>query len=348
MICPYCLDEVVFIAETLDRGTVSYTCPACGLLVPPLYVHDYRAYPPIVLNVVGFRAHGKTVFLSALYHTFKRFGLHRFWPRFSMLPINQNSLTGILEKIDALDAGLLPEPNQQIFPEPVMIHADGLPFVKRGKATLLIYDAAGESFEAPEDMIDYAHFVKKARTLFFLVSIPRIRRSGSSDVAAEMERLLSVYLHGMAGMNGLTSKQNLIVVFTAADELLPDLRPWGALYGYVQGKASPDTLCLSQSDSYLTHMQRISRCLEAFAQETFGAHQFLNIARERFASVQFSIVSSLGARPGADGLLPAGIEPSRILDPLLWLFEQAPSARRNRFLRQNPSAAHDHPCKDSA
>jgi hypothetical protein len=85
-------------------------------------------------------------------------------------------------------------------------------------------------------------------------------------------------------------------------------------------------------------MHRISSQLRSFTGEDLRARQFLSLASDRFASVEFSIVSALGAAPGQDGHLGVKIKPRRILDPLLWTLERALPARRRRQIQRR--AAH--------
>ena len=380
--CPYCLEDVqIKRTKNADR-TVTFTCPQCEASIDPLYVKSYSEYPPVVLNVVGFRAHGKTVFLSALFYAFRLFKLNRYWPGFSYLPVNHGSQQLIVSNARMLQEGMLPEPTQQIFPEPTMILADGLPFVRNGKATLLIYDAAGESFEAPEELITYARFVRRSATIFFLVSIPRVRtvalrratqqavsqnpnnqaletaHSTSStpplsaglpqhDIAAEMDQLLSTYIQGMTRMDAPTKKQHLVVIYTSADELVPDLPGDDFLPGmdeelslraYLAEDAIADTErrvpYFSEEEEYAARMHAISECLEHFSTHTLQAHNFVKLAKEYFHSVQFSMISALGFKPQADGRLPAAIDSKRLLDPFLWLLSYSAPGGKRRSIRR--------------
>ena len=335
-LCPYCLETVqIKSTQNVDR-TVTYSCPSCQSQIDPLYVKKYDSYPPVVLNVVGFRAHGKTVFLSALFYALRHFRLSRYWPEFSYLPVNHNSLQTIRTNTRALRLGSLPEPTQQVFPEPTMILADGLPFVRKGKALLLIYDAAGESFASPEDMISYAHFVQRASTVFFLVSLPRIRSQGHSDIADEMDSLLATYIQGMAKMNAPTKNQHLVVIFTAADELIPELpgnMEWEGFSSDTSIKAyiAKDALAntervipyFSEADTYAARMNVISEALERYTHDSLDAHNFVKLAKDHFQSVQFSMISALGFKPQSDGLLPVSIDSKRLLDPLMWVLHKA-------------------------
>ena len=333
-LCPYCLEDA-YINRTINEDkTLSYSCRNCQSSIDPLYLKSYKSYPPVVLNVVGFRAHGKTVFLSALFYAFRLFKLNRYWPMFSYLPVNHSSQKLILDNARMLQEGSLPEPTQQIFPEPTMILADGLPFVKKGKATLLIYDAAGESFEAPDEMITYAGFVKRASTVFFLINIPRIRASNELDIASEMDRLLSTYIQGMTTMNAQTKKQRLLVIFTCADEMIPELPisdvfPAPHIDLSLKSYITQDSIAnteeqvpfFDQGAEYVARMHTISKALESYTQHKLQAKNFVLTANKHFESVEYSIISALGFSPQVDGMLPATIDSKRLLDPFLWLLQ---------------------------
>ena len=346
-LCPYCLEDV-FINRTVNEDkTLNFSCRNCQSAIDPLYLKSYKEYPPVVLNVVGFRAHGKTVFLSALFYAFRLFKLNRYWPQFSYLPVNHSSQKLILDNARMLQEGSLPEPTQQIFPEPTMILADGLPFVKNGKATLLIYDAAGESFEAPEEMITYAGFVKRADTVFFLINIPRIRTTNELDIASEMDKLLSTYIQGMTTMDARTKKQRLLVIFTCADEMIPELPDHDVFPGpyldislksYITQDAIANTEAVvpffNIGSEYVARMHVISNALESYTTNKLQAKNFVLTANKHFESVEYSIISALGFSPQGDGMLPATIDSKRLLDPFLWLLQySATFGNRNKINR---------------
>lgn len=76
MLCPFCLHDVNFKWEQ-PKGAPApvYLCPDCRERVPALYVKDYKQYPPVVVSTIGFRQHGKTTYLGALFYALKRLGL---------------------------------------------------------------------------------------------------------------------------------------------------------------------------------------------------------------------------------------------------------------------------------
>lgn len=358
-LCPYCLEDAFINRAINEDKTLHFSCRNCKSSIDPLYLKSYKDYPPIVLNVVGFRAHGKTVFLSALFYSFRLFKLNRYWPKFSYLPVNHSSQKLILDNARMLQEGELPEPTQQIFPEPTMILADGLPFVRNGKATLLIYDAAGESFDAPDEMITYAGFVRRASTVFFLINIPRIRATNEFDIAGEMDRLLSTYIQGMTTMNARTEKQRLLVIFTCADEMIPRLPEDNILPGsysnvslksYVQEDAIANTEVqvpfFHLGPAYAARMHTVSEELEKYTRTVLKAENFILNANKHFSSVEYSIISALGFSPQADGLLPATIDSKRLLDPFLWLLQYSATlgnrSKINRAVKKLRKASRNH------
>ena len=100
-LCPFCLEKVNF----KQKQPGGYPCPNCGQIVPAMYVDDYKLYPPVVVSTIGFPGHGKTVYLSALFHTLKYGRLAKYWPGFYYKPINEQSLDTVFKYADMLEKG---------------------------------------------------------------------------------------------------------------------------------------------------------------------------------------------------------------------------------------------------
>jgi hypothetical protein len=316
MLCPFCLEDVrPQHVRAEGPFAYSYACPKCREAIPALHVRDYRRYPPVVVSVVGFQRHGKTLFVASLFYTMLKLKVASYWPGFYMLPLNEESLEVVYELVRTLERGELPPSTPKLFPRPTVVRVEEVPL--RDRCTLLFYDTAGESFEKASQLGRYASFVRRARTALFLVSLPRIREDGS-DVAVEMEKLLAAYIQAMGAL-GEARRQHLVVVYTCGDELEPFLEGWPDLLQYLVD-GSVDTLADRQR--YVLRMRQVSDRLADFTERALDARPFLNLARKSFRSVHFSVVSALGAAP-QDGRLPARIAPRRILDPLFWMMEQA-------------------------
>ena len=335
MLCPYCLQNVKFKKTPQNDGTFFYVCPSssCSQVAPRLYVDEYKSYSPVVVSVIGHRAHGKTVALSTLYYTLSRLNIGDFWPGFYLFPINESSVEVVFENADMLEKGILPPPNPKIFPEPTLLQTNGLPLTDKRQATLLFYDTAGEAFLRTQDIGRYAGFIRRAQTVLFLVSIPQIRATSKdgASVAREIERLLFSYIQGMADMNASTRNQHLIVVFTCGDALIPEIEPWPEVHQYL---LHDNWEGLNDMDAYVARMYQVSDRLRAYMLDGLGAKQFLTLATDRFRSVHFSVISALGSAPDEHGRLAVKIKPTRILDPLLWTLERQLAPRRQRKIRQ--------------
>ncbi|MGH8550656.1 MAG: TRAFAC clade GTPase domain-containing protein [Methylococcales bacterium] len=319
MLCPFNLCQVRQFTKNADSG---FTCPECKESVPALYVNGYSEYPPSVLSSVGFRGHGKTVYLAALFHVLAHHELPRHWWGFYKAVVGQHSQEILDKNIGMLKAGKLPDSTAQNFPKPTLVQVTGIPTGKR--ATLLCYDAAGESFEKITRMVTYAKFLAGATTVLFLLSIPDLEREEYASVAQEMERLLTVYRNGIEELGGNTRPQRLVVVYTKADEWNALARPeYSKLLNYLKGGTFDG---LDHYSSYKKSLLATSDQLKNLTAEHLRAQAFLNHAKDKFAGVEFCVISALGASPKGQNL-QTGIAPRRVLDPLLWVLDKDLSRR---------------------
>lgn len=322
MLCPFNLCQVRRFTVNKDGG---YACPSCQEPVPALYIQNYSVNLPVVLSSVGFRGHGKTVFLAALFDTFSRPELTNYWPAFYKSAAGQSSLDILDDNIRLLRQGELPNSTAQNFPKPTLVQIKGIPTGKN--ATLLCYDAAGESFEKIQRLVSYAKFLTRATSVLFLLSIPDLERE-YADVAQEMERLLNVYSNGIAELGGKPRTQRLVVVYSKADE-------WRAL---TQPKCSGLMEHLKRGTfdgyedygNYKKSLCAVSKRLRDLTTNDLKAQGFINHAKDNFLSVEFCVISSLGALPEGQHLR-TGIAPRRVLDPLLWVLDPKLSSARNRL-----------------
>src|SRR5260370_16709543 len=120
MLCPFCLNEVAsFVAEEDASGRPLLVCPekACREPgVPLLYAQDYADYPPLPFSIVGLPGHGKTVFLTSLFHEFDELG--RRWPAFYWAPLDEEGMPEVRQKLPPPPAGPPPETTNTVFPPP--------------------------------------------------------------------------------------------------------------------------------------------------------------------------------------------------------------------------------------
>ncbi|MEM7032728.1 MAG: hypothetical protein AAF629_24455 [Chloroflexota bacterium] len=245
MFCPFCLDDVKFKQEKLERQlSTVFLCPSCNEQVPALYAQDYKKYPPVVVSAVGFRQHGKTVYFATLFYTLKKLTLARDWSNFFTMGLNDDSLDTVYDNARMLDTGSLPDSTPKNFPRPTMIRVEGMPIHR--DCTLLCFDTGGECFEKPTQLVQFAGFVKRAETGMLLISV-----ADMDDPREEMQKLLNTYIVGMGELGGKTKDQHLVVVFTKADHMAAHLSgQWRYLLDYllqgsVDNLANPDRAVLS-------------------------------------------------------------------------------------------------------
>ncbi len=323
MLCPVCLGNHRFRLEATDKANEpSYTCAEIGEPVPPKYVWEYRSAPPVVVSAVGFRGHGKTVYFASLFYTLERLAATSYWPGFYTMSLNDESVRTVKENVALLDQGHLPDSTPKNFPKPTIIRIDNLPTHRDG--TLLCYDTGGEAFERAEDIGRYARFVRRARTAMLLISVPDLEVP-----AREMHQLLNTYVLGMAQLGGNTTEQDLVIVYTKADQLRAELDEWEDLRDYLMGGTVEG---LRDMTGYIRAMRRASTQLRRFTFEKLDAQGFLSLADSNFRSIEFSMISALGSKPEG-ATLPVQIVPRRVMDPLLWLMERS-APPWQRFLRR--------------
>jgi hypothetical protein len=301
MLCPYCLENI----------SKKSACPQCKTAMPAKYMQMYsKLRPPVFLSAVGFRAHGKTVFLASLLHTLDT-RLTRAWKGFYRQGLDQNTINTIKDNLALLEKGTLPQATQRNFPRPSINLLAKMP--KFNNKTLVAYDAAGEIFEEDASIQEYASYLAHARTVMFLVSLVDLE----DPLPADLHRLLEIYTLGMSRMGARTQKQHLVVGYTKADLLL-DEKFFGKqdkLVNYLMHNEQEE---IKDMKNYLGKMEGISQDLAEFTRDRLGAVNFSNLAQNGFRSVSYCAASALGSPP-EDGKLSEAMQPRRVVDPLFWV-----------------------------
>lgn len=301
MICPYCAEEVP--AQSRQHH-------GCKVIrdkqFPPFYLDFHSGEwdaEPIVLSVVGFAGHGKTVFLCALFDYLDNHLTH-LWPDFFNHVLDQESLSRLNENRHKLRTGVLPPPTQLSFPRPGIFRLTNMPDTagSNGKpplqdTTVLIYDPPGEAFVIEDRIVEFASFVKRSSCVLFLIDLTALGESISDEMAV----LLDTYVLGMRRMGIEKKSQHMIVVYTKSDEMkvsVPEFENFlerePRLKDYLD-QQRPKTLI--DPRAHLRQLEDISGLLETFTQSDLNAGKFINVAKGWFASVSYTVVSSLGAAP---------------------------------------------------
>lgn len=301
MICPYCVEEIPANSQQHHECKVIR-----DKSFPPFYLDFHSAEgaaEPVVLSVVGFAGHGKTVFLCALFDYLDNH-MTQLWPNFFNHVLDQESLSRLNENRHRLRGGVLPPPTQLSFPRPGIFRLTNMPAASGGNGlpplrdtTVLIYDPPGEAFVIEDKIVEFARFVKRSSCVLFLIDITAL----GDSISDEMAVLLDTYVLGMRRMGIEKKSQHMIVVYTKSDDMkvsVPEfadfLEQEPRLRDYLN-EERPGTL--ADPHAHLTRLAEVSRQLETFTQSDLNAGKFINVAKNWFASVSYTVVSSLGAAP---------------------------------------------------
>jgi hypothetical protein len=295
-------------------------CPQCREPIPRMYAQEYRQCPPVVVSAIGFRGHGKTVYLASLFYVFDE--LAQLWPDFYTHALDEPSLDTVYENKKRLKQGELPESTPKNFPRPTIVRARNIP--RYCHRHLLFYDTGGETFERASQLVEHAHFVRRSQTVMFLVSL----RDVGENPGEEMHRLFQVYVQGLTSLGGQPQQQHLVVVYTKGDDLGERLTDWYPLWSDL---ADGGLDRLARPQGYLRSMRQTSHLLSQLTEEQLQAHQFVNMTRE-FRSVEYTMVSALGTAP-QDNRFDPEAKSWGVLDPLLWMMEKSLSPWQ-RFWRR--------------
>lgn len=337
MICPYCAEDVP------DNSQQHHECRRSrDKQFPPRYLDFHGgdgSAEPVVLSVVGFPGHGKTVFLCALFDYLDNH-LTYMWKacRFYNHVLDQESLSLLNDNRRKLRSGELPPPTQQSFPRPGIFRLTNMPHSVGSNGlpplvdtTVLIYDPPGEAFSTEDKIVEFASFVKRSSCVLFLIDLTALGES----IADEMALLLDTYLLGMRRMEIEKKSQHMIVVYTKSDEMkvsVPEFKSFleqePRLKEYLD-QQRPATL--SDPHAHLKQLTDVSSLLETFTWSELNAGRFIHEAQDWFASVSYTVVSSLGAAPeegqdgdgNADKRLTVKMSPRGVADPLLYVLAKS-------------------------
>lgn len=341
-ICPFCLGEDIIENPNAKARQIgqNYICQSSGEHVSAIYVNNYTNKPPRILGVMGNRGHGKSLYLDTLIHTL--YQLNNLYPQFHILAVTQNCLTTVMRNIRLLEQGLLPPPTHQTFQNPVQIHINSLPLIGGQSRTLLMYDTAGEIWEATNTPLAAAPFIRRAKTLLFIQSMEGFFDANgqptnklSKDIGFDLLMQINSYINSR--MEIATEPQQLVVVLTKSDEWMPYLNSENLIPNKnpsrivtqndittLQNYLAADTFSgLNNAGTYMKSLRAISITLRQLLESYYGAAQFVAAATAHFPlGVRFTIVSSLGSRPNTQNRLDMEISPRRVLDPMIWALAQ--------------------------
>lgn len=314
--CPYCLMPTHPKLQRQNRKTV-YLCSHsdCALEMPREFV-ERPDVPRAVVGLVGFSGHGKTVYITALFHLLRV--MQNVWRGFYSRGLDSHTIKSFYERIDRFRGGWLPESTPANFPTPSLFHFHEVPHF--GEWYLSFYDTAGEIFEDSELVAQQGRFLADSDVAVFIISVT----DSGAGWSARIEQLLDTYLNGVydAMHVDLRSKQHLLVVLSKSDTLFGRIP--AAIEGFLMKGAYPWYAEQTSHHEMMSQLQQSSHAIRAWLSHQ-GCGGFINKAQDNFRSVEYTLVSSTGAAPVGDRLPSALLDedPRRVLDPFFWVLEKA-------------------------
>lgn len=323
ILCPFCMQ---YHPHSMQE------CPGKRVKIPSVYLEDVRrGVPVVVMLTIGYSGHGKTCFLSSLFHTLYHGRIAETWPGFSFIGLTMETLNRIhTEYVNILDHGHLPPKTPIMFPTPLILKFQQMPlktrrfyprYIQRLKMApqeliTIFYDIGGGTFEVDEKIRQNVPILREISTLIFLISLPRLiqEAQGGVRVVQQMHKLLNTIVIAIGAL-GLKKKKSIVLCFTMGDEMWEgDDHRYGQL-GIPMHHEIP-----TQADfcDYFGRFHVDSDIICQHIREDYTP--FYNALTNNFRSVLFTAISSLGSHPTDEGMI-AHLAPANIFDPLFSLLK---------------------------
>lgn len=334
-ICPFCLTHHSF--------GVPPRCQKSDRDIPQLFIDNYGNQPPIWLMTVGFKQHGKTIYLGSLSMHIKN--MSYLWPKAvqgTLDPYTQKFLQDA-ENYLSLNEGKKPDRTAVGIPYPILIQTNNIP--EFGSHWIVLYDVAGELFESLELSPEMANIqsLNAVKNIWFFVDLDEMM--SRPRPGKDINNLLDAYINSMSKLGWSLKGRNLIVVYTKGDLLLEDgleqdqpNKPYltKAISDYYWTDPLMDLIKCTQERSarmkfkeisqdfkmmdYLAKMKEQSDRLRQYtSDEVRGGRDLINRVENEQMGLEFCLISASGTKFDKQNGQPLNeIKPHRVFDPFLF------------------------------
>ncbi|MDH5560098.1 MAG: hypothetical protein OEY59_04500 [Deltaproteobacteria bacterium] len=286
--CPYCLEPL-----KIKNSLSSVLCPneACQSMID----REYFEFSPDKITRIGFLGgpgHGKTTFLTSLFLSLNL--LNKKLPGFTWRPMDDHSHKQIHYHVPLFEYGILPEATEPDFKKPALITCSRLPYFK--DQLFIAYDVAGENWEDLNNINEITKLVSSCNVIWLKISI--------IDSIPNLENQINSMLHGyiqkINALGGIDLKrQHLIVILTKSELMsknhLKDIQPFPQVLSDWLRDGSYQSY-LDFKEGGISKLKSISQEIEKWLIENHCAG-FVNLAKDEFSSVEYTIVSATGSEP---------------------------------------------------
>lgn len=324
LVCPYCV-------HVMDYDPAIKQCSNCQLEIPNRYVRHYKECKPLFLQVFGWSASGKTVYLQTLFLMLRR--MQRLWINNNYIfdPANVQARE-LLEDVTKFGVQLdLPAPTQENLQDAYILLMRNLP--RWGGRALVVRDVAGENctpMEVDTEVMPYLPYAPGTLMFITLGELEKFRHQGQT-----MDLLVDNYIYTLEQkqIDLSKSRRQIIIVLSKADQLVDDILPknlsdyltsdplWAAATNSYE--QSPPPMGNDVLDKYINNMDYASNLIKGWLMAEYADEAAGLIARARANNIElkFVLVSSLGSNPvenndDSRGKLTEGLRPMRVMDPL--------------------------------
>jgi len=322
ILCPGCLLQTQPVRYVTTEGLVSFHCTEddCRTRMSRSYVENLKTHAPVSCAVVGFRGHGKTVFLSSALNALRGGDptLHGGWRRYHCASTDLGMHRTTMELVNGYRAGEMPPPTERVCPRPIALQLQNMGGF--GSRTLIVYDSTGEFVDDPNAMQHHALFLSRAESLLLTISIADLDRH---DVGTALTDLLQAYLLAMSAHERWQARsQRLGIVLTKGDLLQSQLvGHWSDIWRHLVGPPHP---CPSHEYA-AEERDNISARLADFLRVAHDGGQFLALAETNFRSVDLAITSTCQHNRGETHTIAS----QRVLEPFYRAFTPPRPERRS-------------------
>jgi hypothetical protein len=299
----------------MSQNRQIYYCPICKSELHRAYF-EFPDIPKTSIGFVGFSGHGKTVYISSLFYLLQ--AIDSMWENYYFETLDDFTHDIMYKKVPLLKQGKLFSGTPINFPEPAFIRLNNMPYFDNQIVSM--YDIGGGVFDDLELMTEKGKYLAHSDTIFFIVSLTE--EDVVSDWNLKVMALLDRYLHVVYSRFGikLSKQQNLVFVFSKSDQLIANKEQFGISEELVNiYKTGTYDFYTDISKFSVEQIKYNSEVTETWLRSR-NCNGFINLAKNNFKKILFTMVSALGEAPVnnelAKKLIPT--DPKGILAPFFW------------------------------
>jgi hypothetical protein len=271
--------------------------------------------PHINIGMIGYSGHGKTIYNLSMLYLFK--ALPEYWSQFYFETLDDTSHSAMYFDVPNLEAGRMFMRTKAVYPRPIFLKLNHVPYFNN--SFIRLFDTGGRLFENLDLMTQKGRYFAKVDVIFFFLSLAEEDMLDSWNL--RIMKLIDRYINVVYSRYGVKTKkkQSIVFILTKADKLL-EMNGEVSLTSELKQYLSKGTIEHYQNidKGKLEEIKNQSEEIESWLRSN-NCNGFINLAKNHFKSVGFTMVSAIGDTP-VNGKLEQELklhDPKCVLDPLL-------------------------------